>query len=253
MLHVNGKAFSRDERGVYMVLMAILIPVLFALGAIVIDVGNWYVHRRHLQTQVDAAALAGGQSLFGCYQDTTGANGNVEQAALDYAGDPTRRPLTTVNLQVQASQKVHAVINSPNYWSSGTPTDGTGYDYLDVSTDADSPKLGLPGRPCYNGWVDMKATDDQPTPLWGLIPLRPSPKTVARVELDTAVTVAGVLPLGLPDINPDWVAAIVVNEDAPNWQTNAFAVRKAGMLFSQTTPPSGLEGMNAYQASAIRA
>ena len=36
------------------------IPVFFALAAIVLDVGNWYVHKRHLQTQVDAAALAGG-------------------------------------------------------------------------------------------------------------------------------------------------------------------------------------------------
>ena len=120
---------------------------------------------------------------------------------------------------------------------------------MDVSTDADSPKLGLPGRPCYNGWVDVKATDDQPTPLWGLIPLRPSPKTVARVELDTAVTVAGVLPLGLPDINPEWVAAIVVNEDAANWQTNALAVRGTGFLIKPSTSPSGTEGLNVYQGT----
>ena len=31
--------------------------------------------------------------------------------------------------------------------------------------------------------------------------------------------VGGVLPLGLPDVNPDHVAAILVDMDAPNWQT----------------------------------
>ncbi len=31
-------------------LFALLIPVIFALGSIVMSVGNWYVLKRHLQT-----------------------------------------------------------------------------------------------------------------------------------------------------------------------------------------------------------
>ncbi len=55
----------RAEGGQVMVFVALLVPVLFGLGAIVIDIGNWYVHKRHLQTQVDAAALAGATKFGG--------------------------------------------------------------------------------------------------------------------------------------------------------------------------------------------
>ena len=243
-------ALSRGrERGQVVVLFALLIPVIFAIGAVVMDVGNWYTLRRHLQTQVDAAALAGGQSLYGCHQDSGGQNGAVAQAALNYAGDPTR-DAAAKNLQLEANRKVHAVLNSSSYWpSAGTATDGSGYDYTEVSTDTDSPKIGLAGRPCYNGWIDVKATHDSPPLLWGLIPIHPSPKTVARVELQTATEAAGILPLGLPDNNPTYVAAIIVNLDAANWQTNASAVRGSGFLTQPTTVPAGLAGFNVYQGT----
>ena len=68
-------------------------------------------------------------------------------------------------------------MNSSSYWpSAGTATDGTGYDYTEVSTDADSPKIGLAGRPCYNGWIDVKATHDSAPLLWGLIPIPSQPE-----------------------------------------------------------------------------
>ncbi len=41
-------------------LFALLLPMLLALGSIVIALGNWYVHAKHYQTKVDAAAFAGG-------------------------------------------------------------------------------------------------------------------------------------------------------------------------------------------------
>ena len=37
-----------DERGQVIVLAAVMIPVLLLLGALVIDVGNWYTHKRQL-------------------------------------------------------------------------------------------------------------------------------------------------------------------------------------------------------------
>jgi putative Flp pilus-assembly TadE/G-like protein len=241
---------SHRERGQVVVLFALLIPVIFALGAVVMDVGNWYTLRRHLQTQVDAAALAGGQSLFGCHQDSVGANASVAQVALNYAGDPTR-DATTKNLQLEANPKVHAVLNSSNYWpDAGSDPNGAGYDYTEVSTDADSPKIGEAGKPCYNGWIDVKETHDSPPLLWGLIPIHPSPKTVARVELQTAVEAAGVLPLGLADNNPTFVAAIIVNESMANWQTDPAAVRGSGLLPRPDPQPGGvLAGYNVYQGA----
>ena len=53
---------GRDERGQVVVLVALLLPMLLTLGALVIGVGNWYTHAKHLQTKVDAAAFAGGAS-----------------------------------------------------------------------------------------------------------------------------------------------------------------------------------------------
>lgn len=243
---------TNREQGQVVVIIALLLPVLFGLGAIVIDIGNWYVHKRHLQTQVDAAALAGGLSLYGCVSDAASANGNVAQQALAYVGDPTRHPSGAPispqeNAQVQASANVHAVLNSSSYWASGTPTDGTGYDYTDVSNDPNAPRIGPPGRPCYNGYIDVKATDHDAPKLWGLLPFTTSPKAVARVELFEAVTAKGVLPLGLPEVSPRWVAAIVVNEDAPNWQTNVNAVRGSQLLNAADIP--GLEGFSVFQGT----
>src|SRR5262249_25596819 len=159
-----------------------MLPMLLALVAVVLDLGNWYVHKRHLQTQVDAAAIAGGSQLLGCKQDANNANANVTAQALRYAGDPSRpgaNPLATPpNTQGQVANKAHVVLNSTNYWVSGTATNGTGYDFTEAAA-SDSPKLGPQGGPCYLGWIDVKATDDKAPKLWGLIPGTTSPKTVA--------------------------------------------------------------------------
>ena len=54
------------EHGQVIVLVALLLPVILTIGSVVVSVGNWYVLKRHLQTQVDAAALAGGAVANGC-------------------------------------------------------------------------------------------------------------------------------------------------------------------------------------------
>ena len=61
VLHRWGVRMSgrhRDERGQVIVLGAVMIPVLLLLAALVIDVGNWYTHKRQLQNRADAAAFA---------------------------------------------------------------------------------------------------------------------------------------------------------------------------------------------------
>ena len=50
------------ERGQVAVLFALMLPMLLALGGVVIGVGNWYVHGKNLQTKADAGAFAGGGS-----------------------------------------------------------------------------------------------------------------------------------------------------------------------------------------------
>jgi hypothetical protein len=53
----------RDEEGQVLVFVAALLTVLIGMGALVLDVGSWFKTQRHLQTAVDAAALAGAQKL----------------------------------------------------------------------------------------------------------------------------------------------------------------------------------------------
>ena len=40
-------------------MFVVFLPVLLLFVTFVIDVGNWFEHKRHLQLQADAAALAG--------------------------------------------------------------------------------------------------------------------------------------------------------------------------------------------------
>ncbi len=53
----------RDEQGQVLVLIALMIVPLLAIAGLVIDIGYAYYAQRSLQTQADAAALAGAQNL----------------------------------------------------------------------------------------------------------------------------------------------------------------------------------------------
>ena len=49
----------REETGAMAVTVLLLFPPLMLLGVLAVDAGNWYVHKRELQIQADAGALAG--------------------------------------------------------------------------------------------------------------------------------------------------------------------------------------------------
>ena len=87
----------RDERGQVIVLGAVMIPVFLLLTALVVDVGNWYTHKRQLQNRADAAAFAAGveyaKNWKACVQTADPAlkastAQEIADAARQYAGDP---------------------------------------------------------------------------------------------------------------------------------------------------------------------
>ncbi len=234
------------ECGSMLVIFALTLPLVLALGSLTVTVGNWYVHQKRLQTLVDSAALAGGGVFVGCGQDVNAANASIANKALQYAGDTTRSS-GTYNLQTQAPGKVHIVLNSHAYWKKGDATNGVGLDNTDVSSNG--PRLGAAGSPCYDGYLDVKATDSEAPTLWGWLPFVASPKTSARVEMRQVVLGTGAVPIGVPETKPNYVAAIVVNEDAANWKTNASAVVGAGLLTKTTPSPVGLESFAIWQGS----
>jgi hypothetical protein len=241
---------KRTEAGQVVVLFALLIPVILTIGSVVVSAGNWYVLKRHLQTQVDSAALAGGQDFLGCGDDPAAANDAVNKAALQFSGDTLRSLTTPYNLQVEDAGDQRAVLNSTTYWpDAGPATNGVGYDYTDVSTAPDAPKLGVLGGPCYNGYLDVKATDHEAPLLFRWIPLFPSLKSRARVELRTLQGGEGLRPIGVPEVDPTHVAVLIINEQALNPTTDPSAiVNPPGQrdLTWQTTPPPGLTGVSVW-------
>ena len=76
---------SREDGGV-VVFVAMLLPVVLLFLALSIDIGNWWVHKRHLQLQVDAAALAGGALFGGCFTDAAGTNVAIQNEATRFGG-----------------------------------------------------------------------------------------------------------------------------------------------------------------------
>jgi len=68
----------KSERGQAFVLAAVAMVMCMGMAALVLDVGNWFRDKRRLQGAVDAAALAGAQSLP---DDASGA----QSQALSYA------------------------------------------------------------------------------------------------------------------------------------------------------------------------
>jgi Putative Flp pilus-assembly TadE/G-like len=180
----------KEEQGGVLVMVALILPVLILFVSFVVDVGNWFEHKRHLQLQADAGALAGGGSFYLPCADAT-----VEGEARKYAGDPTQ--LARYNQQVAYTQdaNIHVLINSTQFWNDG------GVDYSDG------------GPPCAAKMVDVKITESNLPFFFGLgAKFVPAINAHARVEIQALNNAGGALPVGVPDVNPESARAWFVNE-----------------------------------------
>jgi hypothetical protein len=185
-LRIHG--FGLGERGAALVIVVIWLPVLLVIFMFVVDVGNWFVHKRHLQMQADAGALAGGGVFkIPCSDDA------ILAETRNYAGDPDAG--TPYNLQIPPTQQanVHVLINSTTYWNKG------GSDLTDG------------GAPCATKFVDVKITEAN-LPWYMRLAVVPAINAHARVSILQKTGAAGSLPIAVPDSNPVAAAAIYVNE-----------------------------------------
>lgn len=218
----------RKERGSVLIIVAVFMASSIALVTFVIDVGHWFEHRRHLQTQVDAGALAGGDVFNHCLAGSDTDRGNPGSTmnqtligeARKYSGD-TKNLASALNAQVNNRSNVTILVNSQKYANNG------GSDNSDPA-----------GPPCKAGYVDLKATDaNLPWFLAGRVV--PAIQAHARVRVAAVTSLVGSLPLAIQDVNPKKVAAIFVNEDAANFLTNAAAV-----LATKTLAADGAQTLN---------
>jgi Flp pilus assembly protein TadG len=188
---------SRGERGAIVVMVALWLPVLLLCMTFVVDVGNWWVHKRHLQMQADSAALAAaGDFTFPC------ADGPILQKAADYSGD-----LYNAQIGGTPSSRVHRLINSKTFYN---------------QPSSPAPDDTVTGTPCAASAIDVKLTEtDLPwyfkpmaSLLGGRSPVVPFINAHARISVNQVDTTAGALPVGVPDVNPKSAHAWFIDEDS---------------------------------------
>jgi hypothetical protein len=213
----------RDERGQTFVLFAVLLPLILLLVGIAWDAGNWWIHRKHLQTQVDAAVLAAAPVFSNCFFDAPVANAGIAYDAIRYAGDNARaaaQTTTTVNQQVEEPNDVHVVLNSNVYWQRSDGTDPKKGTSADTGYGLDNSA----GSPCETSTLEAKGTDDRVASFMPWAPLRglgitPTPHRHARVEIKQVEEQTGMLPIAVPETDPAAVIAIFVDYAQGGTQT----------------------------------
>jgi hypothetical protein len=192
-----------EERGGVLVMVAIWLPVLLIFLMFVVEVGNWFEHKRHLQLQADAGAFAGGGLFNQCFSDSASGNAAIENEARRYAGDPGWvGPLgaSAYNAQVGGANRglVTVRINRKTYEVSGPGPDDT-----------------IEQGPCDAKMVDVKMTEAD-LPWFFRLSLVPAINAHARVQIQQKESSAGALPVGVPDNNPLSGAVIYIDEANSN-------------------------------------
>ena len=190
--HHVATALAR-ERGAVLPWFALWLPVLVLFVVFVVDVANWFEHKRHLQMQADAGALAGGTAYTIPCSDAS-----IETIARKYGGDSGATAPYNVQVAPTDPANVHLLVNSDKYWNEG----GTNY------SDG--------GPPCAAKMVDVKLTEAD-LPLFfgapGLFDLVPAINAHARVQIQQLDYLAGgSLPIAVPDVDPTRAEARFIDE-----------------------------------------
>jgi putative Flp pilus-assembly TadE/G-like protein len=208
-VELYARSVAGNERGAVAVILAMWMPFLLFLFLLVIDVGNWYVHKRHLQMATDAAALAGGAYFGNCFSADPSVAGaaddTIENSARAYSGGSG----STYNVPAAtpAGSGITTLFNSKTFAVAGGPA----ADDTETEGPCETPHLML----------DVKQTETNvPYILAGLVSaIVPGADTSiaginarARVQLKKETIVQGSLPLAVPDVDPHYVSATFVNE-----------------------------------------
>jgi Putative Flp pilus-assembly TadE/G-like len=169
-----------------LITVVLWLPLLVLMASFVLDVANWFVHKRHLQMQADSAALAAARDWAhpGCDW------GRIEETAHDYGGD-------VFNAQIGGTppEQVHMRINSPTYHNQPSPVDTT---------------VGPPT--CASAMVDVKLTETDLPWFLKAAQFVPFINAHARVSIVQADTLAGALPVGVPDPRPARARVTFIDE-----------------------------------------
>jgi len=261
-----------DEDGASMVVIAFSLPLLILMGAFAVDAANWFVHKRHLQTQADSGALAAARDFqFPCGDTVSDPpNSGIIATAHQYDGTggsgayntQVGNPAPTVSggTYSATSNDIISLVNASDYFNQDTPGD----------TD-------MTGVPCDDVAIDLKLTETN-VPLFfkGLYRTLGAEyvNAQARVSLKKIQSGTGAIPLGIPAPTPKAVSAQLVDlttdtvlataalssTDGENWTSGTTdvtfpeiagdtATRRVGVrvaLSGSTTTTCGTTGVECY-------
>lgn len=187
---------AREEGGI-IVFVAMLVPVVLLFLTLTVDIGNWWVHKRHLQLQVDAAALAGGALFGGCFSDASATNTAIQNEATRFGGAAG----SSYNGQVGGTNKgtITLLYQSKTYAAGSVAPDDTDTappcDTANLMFDVKASEAGLPLLFHLPGLSDITAINAH-----------------ARVQLKLVEVQEGMLPVAVPDLRFTYVFATFVNE-----------------------------------------
>jgi len=195
MTHAPISRLSHDERGAIMVIFAVALPVILLFASLVVDAANWWEHKRHLQMQADAAALAGASRVsIPC------DSAAVQEEILKYAGIGG----SEYNAQVGSTppERLHMAVNSRTWPLQDSPVDET----------------VIVGDPCDTAMVDVKLTETDVPWLFGMAEAMGigGPEFVnarARASIVRVESLGGAIPIGVPDVNPKRGKVQFIDED----------------------------------------
>ncbi len=179
------------ERGAVLVMFAVFASVMILFASFVLDVGNWFEHKRHLQNQADAAAFAASQSFaFPC---TEAVKHEIYENAAQYGGVGSvitpegtfTSALEPYNTQIGNANKgnVVAEINKKTYF--GQPSKGQPNETTTVEKAPCEPEASM---------IDVKMTESELPWFFKAFNVKDI-NVHARVAVRAETTATKVLPL----------------------------------------------------------
>jgi hypothetical protein len=240
-MYVVMLARLRRDRGSMLVTGAITLAAFTLLGAVLLEVGQWYEHRHNLQARTDSAAFSGGDLFNECFDSSftpTQAGVDMEKAAAKYSGIPGQVTIGGTNVKSTYNQA----------WQAGTPgNDGIGFQSNQFPTPGSATlptrnAFGVDSGECTNLEFDVKQTQQVPN-LFPFSPLT-NVHAWARVELQTVLSEKPSLPLAIPNFDLSHVGVTFVDESTGNALQNCTGSLVAGGCTYELSNPIGATGVD---------
>lgn len=182
------------ERGAVLVFVAPLFLAIFAITALVVDIGNARQEARHVQGSVDASSLAGARELPLATASTSAAARAKQQAAKN------------ANINITGSNVIPASTSCSTFGS--VPDNSSCYSIGDAEVVVSTPYLDA-GAGAPNSFNLVFVRVCRPTATFFARTIGAASPDVCREAVSRRVSTTGGYPMGLVVIHPTACPALV--------------------------------------------